>query len=146
MLQSAAVEAVDIDSSAVRLTDTILGYIDHDLSETLKDIASEIGVNHIAYLRFLPDKSSDTSLLTAIVTYCREWQVRYFIKQYVKVDPVVAHGRNAVLPFDWEMFRDSGSEALAFLADAATYGVGRNGLSIPVRNRRGIFSLVSFTQ
>ena len=145
MLQSAAVEAFDIDGSAVRLTDTILGYVEQDLSETLKEIASEIGVNHIAYLRFLPDKSSDTSLLTAVVTYSREWQVRYFIKQYVKVDPVVAHGRDAVHPFDWEIFGDSGSEALAFLADAENHGVGRYGLSIPVRNRRGIFSLVSFT-
>ena len=34
---------------------------------------------------------------------------------------------------------------LAFLADAANHGVGRNGLSIPVRNRKGMFSVVSFT-
>jgi DNA-binding CsgD family transcriptional regulator len=33
----------------------------------------------------------------------------------------------------------------AFLEDAAHHDVGRNGLSIPVRNREGVRSLVSFT-
>jgi DNA-binding CsgD family transcriptional regulator len=145
MLQSAAVVSFGVDSSAVRLTDTILGYIEQDLSETLKEIAAEIGVSHISYIRLTPDKSSETSLLGANVTYSREWQLRYFVKQYVKIDPIVAHGRDAVHPFDWEIFEDSGSEALAFLADAENHGVGRRGLSIPVRNRRGILSLVSFT-
>jgi DNA-binding CsgD family transcriptional regulator len=36
-------------------------------------------------------------------------------------------------------------EVRAFLADAAHHDVGRNGLSIPVRNRKGVRSLVSFT-
>ena len=145
MLELAAKEAIKIGGSAVRLTDTILGSVEQDLSETLKDIASEIGVSHISYLRISHDKSSDTSLLSAIVTYSREWQLRYFVKQYVKVDPVVAHGRNAVLPFDWEILDNGDPAVLAFLTDAVNHGVGRNGLSIPVRNRRGTFSVVSFT-
>src|SRR4029077_12899348 len=103
------------------------------------------GVSHIAYLRFAPEKSADTSLLTAIVTYSREWVTRYFVRQYVAIDPVVTHGRYAVEPFDWEMLAREYPEASAFLADAAHYGVGRVGLSIPVRKRRGIFSLVSFS-
>ncbi len=145
MSEVEVLDAFNIDGSAARLTNTILGYIEQDLSETLKEIASGIGVNHIAYLRFSPDKSHDTSLLTAIVTYSREWQTRYFIRQYLNIDPVIAHGRDATLPFDWENFGDGDPAALAFFADAANHGVGRNGLSIPVRNRKGIFSLVSFT-
>ena len=35
--------------------------------------------------------------------------------------------------------------ALAFFDDAADHDVGRNGLSILVRNRKGLRSLVSFT-
>jgi DNA-binding CsgD family transcriptional regulator len=137
--------AVVEGGSAVRLTDTILGYNEQELSETLKEVASEIGVNDIAYLRFSPNKSSDTSLLTAVVTYSREWQLRYFSRQYVKIDPVVTHGRNAFRPFDWEILGDGDRTELAFFADAVNHGVGRNGLSIPVRNRIGIFSLVSFS-
>jgi hypothetical protein len=74
---------VTIESAAIRLTDTILGYNEQDLEETLKAIALDIGVNHIAYMRFAPDKSSDASLLTGTVTYSFQWQTRYFLKQYV---------------------------------------------------------------
>ena len=136
---------VTIESAAIRLTDTILGYNEQDLEETLKAIAVDIGVSHIAYMRFAPDKSSDASLLTGTVTYSFQWQTRYFLKQYVLIDPVISHGSKAVLPFDWdEMARDEPA-VLAFFADALTHGVGLNGLSIPVRNRRGVYSLVSYT-
>ena len=135
----------NIDRAAIRLTDTILGSDEEDLSNTLSAIASEVGVRHIAYLRFGLDKRREASLTTAIATYSRAWQTHYFIKDYVHTDPVVAHGRNAVLPFDWDKVANDDPNVLAFLADAAKHGVGRNGLSIPVRNRKGGASLVSFT-
>ncbi len=139
------IEPVRIDGCATRLTDTILGYNEKDLSETLKDVAFEIGVRHISYIRFGQDKSADTSIFTASVTYSKEWNARYFLKKYVDSDPVIAHGRKAVMPFDWEILGDGDPLAQAFLTDAANHGVGRRGLSIPVRSRKGIFSLVSFT-
>src|SRR6516162_3592173 len=137
--------SITIDSAAIRLTDTILGYNDQDLEGTLKAIAADIGVHHIAYLRFSPEKSSDTSLLTAIVTYSIRWQHRYFERQYVLVDPVITHGSKAVLPFDWDQLAGDDPAVQAFFIDAMGYDVGRNGISIPVRNRRGVYSLVSFT-
>jgi DNA-binding CsgD family transcriptional regulator len=135
-----------IDSAAVKLTDTILGYSEQDLEETLKTIAAEIGVCHIAYLRLSPDKSADASLLAAIVTYSVRWQHRYFEKQYVLIDPVMAKGSKAVLPFDWEELASDDPVIQAFFMDALSYGVGRNGISIPVRNRRGpAYAVVSFS-
>ncbi len=83
--------------------------------------------------------------MTATVTYSREWTQRYFVKQYVHTDPVVTHGSNAVVPFDWETLANKDPAARAFFDDAANYGVGRNGLSILVRNRGGIYALVSFS-
>ena len=47
---------VTIESAAIRLTDTILGYNEQDLEETLKAIALDIGVSHVAYMRFAPTK------------------------------------------------------------------------------------------
>jgi DNA-binding CsgD family transcriptional regulator len=136
---------VTIESAAIRLTDTILGYNEQDLEETLKAIALDIGVSHVAYMRFAPDKSSDASLLTGTVTYSFQWQTRYFLKQYVLIDPVIAFGGKAVRPFDWEELPQEDPGVRAFFADALTHDVGLNGLSIPVRNRRGIYSLVSYT-
>jgi DNA-binding CsgD family transcriptional regulator len=136
---------ITIDSAAIKLTDTILGYCEEDLEETLKKIAADIGVCHISYLRLSPDKSSDASLLAAIVTYSVPWQHRYFEKQYVLIDPVMAKGSNAVLPFDWDELVSDDPVVQAFFMDALSYGVGRNGISIPVRNRRGAYAVVSFT-
>lgn len=72
---------ISIESVTARLTETILGNDDHDLAETLREIAAEIGVSHIAYLRLSPDKSPDVQLLVAVVTYSRLWQHRYFVKK-----------------------------------------------------------------
>src|SRR5271169_5309537 len=92
---------VSIDAATARLTDTILNNDDQDLVETLRAVASEIGVSHIAYLRLSPDKSTDICLLVAVVTYSRVWQQRYFLKKYVTLDPVISYGRGADQPFDW---------------------------------------------
>ena len=136
---------MSIDSAAIQLTDTILGYNEHDLAVTLGSIARNIGVSHIAYLRFEPDTGDDAFLLTAVVTYSKAWQAKYLIKQYVHVDPNVSYGRRALLPFDWSKLPVRGPEVTAFISDAAKHRVGRQGISIPVRNRAGAPSLVSFS-
>jgi len=136
---------ITIESAAIRLTDTILGYNEQDLEHTLRALAADIGMAHIAYMRFAPDKSSDASLLTGARTYSVQWQTRYFLKQYILIDPVLAHGTKAILPFDWDELPREDPAVLAFFADAVSHGVGRNGISVPVRNRRGVYSLVSFT-
>jgi DNA-binding CsgD family transcriptional regulator len=136
---------ITIESAAIRLTDTILGYNEQDLEHTLRAIAADIGMAHIAYMRFAPDKSSDASLLTGARTYSFQWQTRYFLKQYILIDPVLAHGSNAILPFDWEELPREDPAIRAFFADAVSHGVGCNGISVPVRNRRDVYSVVSFT-
>jgi hypothetical protein len=74
-LSKALDTAVSIESATAKLTETILGNDDHDLAETLRTIASEIGVSHIAYLRLSPDKSPDICLLVAVVTYSRNGSI-----------------------------------------------------------------------
>ena len=137
--------SISIASATARLTDTILGNNDHDLAETLRAIASEIGLCHIAYLRLSPDKSNDIYMLGAVATYSRLWQTRYFLKKYVVHDPVISYGREADQPFDWANLPIEDPATKAFLADALSHGVGRNGLSIPLRGPRGVVALVSFT-
>src|SRR5271154_7356710 len=90
--------AAGFESATSRLTDTIFGAVEHDLAESLKAIAAEIGVSHIAYLRLSPDKSADICLLVAVVTYSRLWQQRYFLKKYVTHDPVISYGRDTDQP------------------------------------------------
>jgi len=60
-------------------------------------------------------------------------------------DPVISYGREVDQPFDWANVPVDDPATKAFFADALNHSVGRNGLSIPLRNRRGVFALVSFT-
>ena len=130
------------NAAAIRLTDTILGDDGPDLEQTLKAIAANLGVLHIAYAPLCFQKSEDANLLSAICTYPVAWQARYFKKQYVRIDPVIARGSEAVLPFDWdELPKDDPAARAFFFDDAADHDLGRNGLSIPIRNRKGVRSL-----
>jgi DNA-binding CsgD family transcriptional regulator len=60
-------------------------------------------------------------------------------------DPVISYGRESDQPFDWTSLPLDDPATKAFFADALNHSVGRNGLTIPLRNRRGVCSLVSFT-
>ena len=84
-------------------------------------------------------------MLTGTVTYSFQWQTRYFLKQYVLIDPVITNGSKAVLPFDWDELPRDDPAIQAFFSDALSHDVGRNGISVPVRNRRGVYSVVSFS-
>jgi LuxR family quorum-sensing system transcriptional regulator CciR len=145
IMPDAGTEGFNIERSGIRLTDMILGFAEQELSDTLKAIASEIGIRHISFLPFETDKGVDAGLCTTVSTYSNAWQTRYFAKDYIFIDPVVKHGRTTILPFDWEKVRSVDPAELAFFADAAKHGVGRNGVTIPVQNRRGRHALVSFT-
>jgi len=138
-------EIGSINSSAISLTDIILGKNTKDMTEILKDIASELGLLHISFVRFASNRSWDVSIMTSISTHSKSWQVRYFLKRYALVDPIIRHGSAAILPFDWDTLPTDNSETVKFFADARRHGVGRNGLSIPVRNRKNTHSVVSFS-
>ena len=134
-----------IGSAATRLTDKILGNNSDDLVDILKAVAAEIGVSHISYVRFASTRSVDISTLTAIATYSKLWQIRYFLRRYGAVDPVIKRGSAAILPFDWDSLHSDDPATQNFFTDAIRHNVGRNGLSIPVRNRKNVHSLISFT-
>ncbi len=137
-------EPISLDAAATKLTDRILGYSAANLVDILKQIAVEYGLKHICHMGLDIGKSSDTNVLTAVVTYEKEWQARYFLKGYFAVDPVTERGRESLLPFDWDDLALEKPDAAEFFEDAFAHGVGRYGLTFPVRNRRSM-SIVTFT-
>lgn len=73
-------------------------------------------------------------------TYPMEWRQRYLDKEYLRVDPVIVAGFKRFHPVDWRTLDWSG-KARAFLTDAMSYGIGNQGLSIPIRGPSGQFAL-----
>jgi DNA-binding CsgD family transcriptional regulator len=131
------------DEATARLANAIQHSDGQNLEEILESIAASMDLKHIAYLRFL--SYYDTRVLNTVVTYSMAWQVRYFEKNYALIDPVINRGAGAVLPFDWEALKCDDPLVQEFFADAKTYGVGINGISVPVRSRTGRVCLVSLT-
>jgi hypothetical protein len=76
------------DSGAMKLTYKIIGHQTDDLLDILRQFATEIGVEHIAYVRLGSNKSLESSLFASYVTYSKEWLRRYFLKQYFLTDPI----------------------------------------------------------
>jgi DNA-binding CsgD family transcriptional regulator len=134
-----------IGAATARLTDTILVNHNDDLAYTLREIATEIGLTHIAYLRLSSNRNADILSSVSVVTFSKLWQQRYFLNKYLINDPVISYGRNTDQPFDWANLPTDDPTTTAFLADALNHDVGRNGLSVPFHGRRGAFSVVSFT-
>ena len=133
------------NAAAGKLAELALAEETLDVPEALRGVVKDIGLKHAACLRFAINMSDDVTLLSALTTYSKDWQTRYFLRRYHTIDPVVLIGRSASHPFDWREIRNSSPEVRAFFADAGQHGVGANGITIPLRNRRDRFTLVSLS-
>jgi DNA-binding CsgD family transcriptional regulator len=142
---AARMERVILGPAATKLTHKILGLKTEDLLDILKQLAPELGLSHIAYIRLASNKSLDSSFLNSIATYPKDWQRRYFVKQYFLIDPVITYGGTSLSHFDWEELERGDSVIRDFFLDAVRYQVGSNGLSIPIRNRKNTCAIISFT-
>ncbi|TPW27362.1 LuxR family transcriptional regulator [Martelella alba] len=80
------------------------------------------------------------------VTYSEDWMKHYREMDYVFIDPVVGKGLTALLPIDWAQFRNDNKRVASFFGNAADYGIGNNGITIPIRGHaltRAVFSVTS---
>ncbi|MCR5942529.1 LuxR family transcriptional regulator [Ochrobactrum sp. XJ1] len=77
-------------------------------------------------------------------TYGAAWVSRYLLCGYVKVDPILRDGLIRQIAFDWREV-EIPSSAHDFLIDAEKHGIGANGYSIPIvdKKRRALFSVNS---
>lgn len=75
-------------------------------------------------------------------TYPAAWISRYVLRGYVMKDPVAVEGFRRMLPFDWRDVTMT-EEAIAVMMDAQAHGLGGNGYSIPVIDKRGRRALLS---
>jgi DNA-binding CsgD family transcriptional regulator len=134
-----------VGPAAMNLIYKIIGRATDDPGAILTDLAAELGLSHIAYVRLASNKSLDSSLLTSTTTYSKEWQRRYFVKQYFLIDPIVRHASTSVSNFDWSDIERENQAIDDFFSDAIHHNVGRNGFSVLVQNKKNTRAIVSFT-
>ncbi|MGB1234282.1 MAG: helix-turn-helix transcriptional regulator [Planktomarina sp.] len=74
-------------------------------------------------------------------TYDPVWVERYLEQEYLRVDPVVLGCFQRFHPVDWKQLDWSSKSARAFRKDAASFGLGSQGYSVPIRGPQGQFAM-----
>ena len=108
-------------------------------------IASRIfEVENLAYLGVnLPAKNKKNYFVHN--TYSAEWAMRYETENYISVDPIVSRGMTSLLPVDWSDLSKLGPKQRKFFGEAQEHGVGKCGLTFPVRGIFGETAVFSIT-
>ena len=94
------------------------------------------GMAHATYVGLtVPGKTSESPIVWT--TYDEAWQKHYSENNYARIDPVIAVERRSVLPVDWADIQSTNLTARRIFGEANEFGIGRQGLVIPVRGPRG---------
>ncbi len=110
----------------------------------LDSILSCYGLENVAYVT-----TDQTSIKTRQpiyrVTYSEEWQEFYQKTGAEKSDPAIINGLREVMPFEWRSLKIQEPAQQEFLNVASDFQLGKNGFSIPIRDRNGARALISMT-
>ena len=77
----------------------------------------------------------------SVYTYPDEWVEHYMSQDYVRVDPVILGCYQRFDPVNWKKLDWSGRSARQLRQEAAEFGIGNQGYSIPLRGPNGQFAL-----
>lgn len=115
-----------------------------ELTPFIRDLLEPYGLCNVVYhASHLPGLPGTHPLL--VLTYPVSWIDRYFEKDYFRVDPVVAEASRSILPFDWDRLERWSPQVRNFFGESVDAGVGRHGLTLPVRGPSGELALFSLT-
>ena len=99
---------------------------------------------HLVFLVVRPVNRADTPPFYC-TTYPQGWTSLYLRRNYFEIDPVIELSRTGFLPVDWSDLDRRSARARSFFQEANSFGVGRHGLTIPIRGSSGERSLFSAT-
>lgn len=80
------------------------------------------------------------------LSYSPEWITHYFDSQYEVIDPVLQGAAGAFAPIDWTDLDWGSAPRKKFLQDAGDFGVGNQGLTVPIRGPNGQFALFTINK
>lgn len=108
----------------------------------LNEFLGTTGVSHVAYLAFnLPTRRAARPLLSAAHT--ASWRTAYVQSGRIDIEPVLRAGLGGITPIDWRMLDRDDPIIRKLLGEALDLDLGVNGVSIPLRGRKGEYALFS---
>lgn len=113
-----------------------------DLLECLSGVSEVSSATYFANPR--NDRGMEDHVPLSASTYNPEWQARYIEQDYHLVDPCVQMGMRSVLPLDWSIVpRNDSPLRRQFFGESADLGMGKMGITVPVRDPNGGHGLFS---
>lgn len=109
----------------------------YDLLCKLKE---ELGCLHISHVFQSPSPQAKGPLAaetSVVVTYPTSWIIRYSMRNYFRVDPLMRMDGQIAQVCDMADFADDSSEVAEFLHDGEVHGLGNFMVAVPVTNQLG---------
>lgn len=114
------------------------------LAPLIADMRRRYSFAHVAFL-VVRHGTSSARYPFFCATYPLEWTRFYIRNDYFEIDPVIAAGHSGFLPIDWSGLDWSSSAARGLFRQAKSQGIGRQGMTLPIRGANGERSLFSVT-
>lgn len=115
-----------------------------EMKSTLLDIREECGFANVVYhASRIPGCEQPNPIL--LLSYEEGWVKKYINENYFDIDPVIEQSYMGTLAVDWSELDMSKSSARHLFKEADRYGVGRNGVTIPIRGPNGERALFTAT-
>lgn len=77
----------------------------------------------------------------AVMSYPPDWLARYMEARFLELDPVLAGAGESFDPIDWAGLDWRDADRRRFRDEAGAFGIGREGLTVPVRGPSGQFAI-----
>lgn len=115
-----------------------------ELERFLSDLLRRYGLRHAVYHAVrLPGQVKPNPVL--LLTYPPDWVRHYVDSNYFAVDPVVTWGARSIMPLDWAKVPRQDQAARRLFGEASEHGIGRQGMTFPIRGASGDTALLSVT-
>ncbi|ANH09086.1 MULTISPECIES: LuxR family transcriptional regulator [Shinella] len=115
-----------------------------ELSGALHAVRTRYGLSHMTFL-VVRRGAGPSAAPYYCSTYPEEWIATYFANDYLAIDPVIDIARWGLLPVDWSTLDQRASRVRRLFDEARAYGIGPNGLTVPIRGANGERCLFSVT-
>ncbi|MBX5242347.1 LuxR family transcriptional regulator [Rhizobium sp. NLR22b] len=115
-----------------------------DLETTLDEVRRIYAISHmVLHVTRSSGAAANNPLL--MLTYPPEWVKQYLARDYFSIDPVVRLGQRGFLPVEWSASKWDSGRAHGFFKEAMAFGIGQQGVTLPVRGPHGERSLFTIT-
>ena len=108
----------------------------------LRQLCKGFGLSNVVYLGVNVPGLTNGGIFVE-TAYSDDWRKHYIDNHYERIDPVVQIGLKRITPLDWMEIDQRSLKVRAFFDEAASFGVGKQGLSFPIRGPHGEIALLS---